>query len=395
MTFLLLNQTFHPDLSATGQYLSDLALGLTQKGHEVTVITARRAYDSPRLKFPRKEVWHGVSILRVASTGFGKKTKCGRVIDALSFLLSCILHLFLSPRPDVLLVLTSPPLIPFIAACFACLRRCKLCYWVMDFNPDEAIAAGWLHPDSFPAKILHRLSLFSFQRSAKIIALDRFMRERIVARGAAPDKVAVLPLWSRDNHVRYDPSGRDTFRADHSLGRKFVVMYSGNHSPCHPLDSLVSAAESLAGDSDISFCFVGGGTEWHRLPRARSNMLFLPYQPLDRLSAMLSAADLHVMVMGDRFVGLVHPCKFYNLLEIGVPLLYIGPPQSHVTDLLLNSPRESCRLFTAKHGEVQKIAQQIRNAQAAAAGSARPTPFRQHFSQSNIVSQLIEMLETL
>jgi glycosyltransferase involved in cell wall biosynthesis len=395
MTFLLLNQTFHPDLSATGQYLSDLARSLVQKGHEVTVITARSAYDSPRLKFPRKELWHGVSILRVASTGFGKKTKCGRVIDAVSFLLCCILRLFISPRPDVLLVLSSPPLIPCIAACFACLRRCKLCYWVMDFNPDEAIAAGWLHPNSFAAKVLHRLSLFSFQRSAKVIALDRFMRERIVARGAAPEKIAVIPLWSRDNHVSYDPSGRDRFRADHGLARKFVVMYSGNHSPCHPLDSLVSAAESLAAESDISFCFVGGGTEWHRLPRANSNMLLFPYQPMDRLSATLSAADLHVMVMGDPFVGLVHPCKLYNLLKIGVPLLYIGPPQSHVTDLLLNSPRESCRLFTAKHGEVQKIAQQIRNAQASVATYVRPTPFRQHFSQTTIVKQLIETLEAL
>ena len=66
MTFLLLNQTFAPDLSATGQYLSDLALGLVQKGHQVSVITARRAYDNPRIKFPREERWQGIRISRIA-----------------------------------------------------------------------------------------------------------------------------------------------------------------------------------------------------------------------------------------------------------------------------------------------------------------------------------------
>src|SRR5262249_34666067 len=128
MTFLLLNQTFAPDLSATGQYLSDLALGLVQKGHQVSVITARRAYDNPHIKFPREERWQGIRVSRIASTGFGKRTKCGRAIDALSFLVACSLRLLMSSRPDVLVVLTSPPLVSFIAACFASVRNCKLCY---------------------------------------------------------------------------------------------------------------------------------------------------------------------------------------------------------------------------------------------------------------------------
>jgi hypothetical protein len=283
----------------------------------------------------------------------------------------------------------------FVAACFAGLWRCKLCYWVMDFNPDEAIVAGWLHPHSIPAQILLRCSRFSLKRSSKIIALDRFMRDRIVARGGPPERIDIIPLWSRDDHVNYDPSGRERFRAEHGLDRKFVVMYSGNHSPCHPLGSLVSAAESLSAEPDVCFCFVGGGTEWHRLRRTKSNMVFLPYQPLDGLSTMLSAADLHVMVMGDRFVGLVHPCKLYNLLKIGLPLLYIGPPQSHVTDLLGSAPTNNFRLHTARHSEVQKIAHHIKEVRAQTREHSRPVPFACSFSQAIIVSRLIRQLESL
>jgi hypothetical protein len=35
----------------------------------------------------------------------------------------------------------------------------------------------------------------------------------------------------------------------------------------------------------------------------------LPYQPIEKLSASLSAADLHVVVMGDQYVGIVTPAK--------------------------------------------------------------------------------------
>src|SRR2546421_8015410 len=44
-----------------------------------------------------------------------------------------------------------------------------------------------------------------------------------------------------------------SFRAEHGLTGKFVVMYSGNHSPCHPLDTLLAAAERLKGRGDIAF----------------------------------------------------------------------------------------------------------------------------------------------
>ena len=45
---------------------------------------------------------------------------------------------------------------------------------------------------------------------------------------------------------------------------------------------------------------------------AFGRVLRLPYQPLQKLSASLSAADLQVAVMGEKFVGIVHPCKIYK-----------------------------------------------------------------------------------
>ena len=106
-------------------------------------------------------------------------------------------------------------------------------------------------------------------------------------------------------------------------------MYSGNHSPCHPLDTLLDAARALKERSEIVFCFIGGGSEQVKVrefaAHTTDNVKCLPYQPLNELSSSLSAADLHVVVMGDEFVGIVHPCKVYNIMSVGAPALYIGP----------------------------------------------------------------------
>ncbi len=96
--FLLLNQTFYPDVMATGQYLTEVALSLVEGGHRVTVVTSRRAYDQPEKQFPKTETWRGICIYRVGSTGFGKGAKWRRAADFASFLALCSLRLALLPR---------------------------------------------------------------------------------------------------------------------------------------------------------------------------------------------------------------------------------------------------------------------------------------------------------
>jgi colanic acid biosynthesis glycosyl transferase WcaI len=337
MRFLLLNQTFYPDVMASGQYLTDLALALVERGHHVTVLTSRRAYDDPTRTFPKNELWRGIRIIRVGSTWFGKNAKWKRYVNCSTFIAFCAARLCRLPRHHIVIALTSPPLVASLGVCLAKWQGSRLVYWVMDLNPDEAIAAGWLAPASWAARFLERISRWCFYRADKIIALDTFMHSRILAKGVCPAKVAVLPLWSQGLH--FDAAGRKRFRAVHHLDSKFVVMYSGNHSPCHPLDTLLAAAARLTNDPGILFCFVGGGSEFrklHQLQRSgyRSNLRCLPYQPLAQLAGSLSAADLQVVIMGNEMVGRVHPSKVYNLLHLGTPILYIGPEPSPVIQLL-------------------------------------------------------------
>ena len=384
LKILLLNQCFYPDVVSTAQHLTDLATELIARGHEVTVVTSDRGYDDPATRFPRRARWKGIEIIRIPSVSFGKSSRWRRAFNFGSFLGACSLRLLTLRRFDLVVALTSPPLISFLAALFVKLKGGSLCFWVMDLNPDEAIAAGWLDETSATTLCLQRMLRYSFNVADRTVVLDRFMKERVIARRVDPARITIIPPWSHDDQVSYSPGGRESFRERHGLSDKFVVMYSGNHSPCHPLDTLLDAARVLKTRSEIVFCFVGGGSEQVKVrDSGLSNVKCLPYQPLNELSSSLSAADLHVVVMGEKFVGIVHPCKVYNILSVGAPVLYIGPQQSHVTDIASQG-----KFFLTRHGDADAVVAAI-----LAATECRERQPVTPFAKQSLLPQLIEVIE--
>jgi glycosyltransferase involved in cell wall biosynthesis len=215
---------------------------------------------------------------------------------------------------------------------------------------------------------------WSLRRAETVVVLDRFMAERVQEKAGAnhggragrrAPAVVTIPPGARG--VRYDEAGRRAFRERHGLEGKFVVMYSGNHSPCHPLETLLEAAERLRDDASIRFVFAGGGTEQPKAAaRGLANVLVLGYQAEETLAGSLSAADLHAVVMGEPFVGIVHPSKIYNVLAVGIPVLYIGPAESHVTEIARDGDGAGGpRWFhAARHGDAEAVVSHILAARA-------------------------------
>jgi hypothetical protein len=116
-------------------------------------------------------------------------------------------------------------------------------------------------------------------------------------------------------------------------------MYAGNHSLCHPLMTMLQAAKRLRAESEIQFVFVGGGARVVEVSDFKrenqlENVLQFEYQDSSVVDAMLSAADVHVVAMGEPFVGIVHPSKVYRILQAERPFVYVGPTESAIGQLL-------------------------------------------------------------
>ena len=236
---------------------------------------------------------------------------------------------------------------------------------MMDINPDQAIEAGWVRKNSLAARFFEWVLLKILKGSDKIIVLDRFMKERIIRKGICTEKVNALPLWALSEGLTETEPNTNPFRITHGLNGKFVVMYSGNLSLCHPLDTVLDAALRFQNDASIAFVFIGGG---ERFPEALAfkqkhnlnQMICLPYQERSRLSHSLGAADLHVVTMGAPYVGILHPSKIYGILATHRPFVFVGPDESPIADLI----REKQRGYQVDHGNVDgfmKIVMQVKN----------------------------------
>jgi hypothetical protein len=103
--------------------------------------------------------------------------------------------------------------------------------------------------------------------------------------------------------------------------------------------------------------FIGGGSGKADVEATKSsNIVSLPYQPLDQVRYSLSAADVHIVTVGDAVPGIVHPSKVYGAMALGRPILLIGPRDNHVADIMA----EADIGWHVAHGDVDGAVSVIR-----------------------------------
>ena len=330
-----LSQVYPPDPASVGQHMADAAAELARRGHRVVVLTADRGYDDPSARYPSQEERGGVEIRRLPGCSFGKGSLAVRILGGLSYVLQASVRGLLIRRLDTVVVSTAPPMAPIAALLLSALRSVRLKFWVMDLNPDQMVALGILGPSSFAARTLDWINRRVLAKASDVIVLDRFMAERVNRKLDVRGKMTVLPPWPLSDRLEPVAPEENPFRREHGLAGKFVVMYSGNHSPSNPLTTLLRAAERVAGDPRLAFLFIGGGVGKEEVEASSSpNIRSLPYEPLDRIGYSLSAADVHIVALGNEVVGIIHPCKVYGALAVSRPVIFFGPEPSHVSELL-------------------------------------------------------------
>ena len=409
-TLLIISQTFVPDPASVGQHVADVAIEMARRGHRVRVLTSARGYENPQQKYPPRENMRGVDVRRIPLGSFGKGSIPVRVLGTAAFMTQIFFRALFTPNLAGIFFSTSPPLVGFVGTIVAMIRRVPCVYWAMDLNPDQLIALRKIAPKGFVARFLEAVNRWILRRSDLIVVLDRFMAERLEQRDPRlRDKMLILPPWSPEEDLAV-PSATSTssssngdanpFRERHGLSGKFVVMYSGNHSPSNPLDTVLEAAKELRDDADLRFLFVGGGIgkrdveafiRQHDLPHAVS----LPYQPLSELKHSLGAADVHVVSLGNDMVGIIHPCKIYGAMAVARPVLFLGPKPSHISDLM-----ETHRLgWHVAHGDIGgaiaalREMRTMRRDELAAMGDRAQAVLREKLSQQRLCGALCDRVE--
>ncbi|MGH9762184.1 MAG: glycosyltransferase family 4 protein, partial [Blastocatellia bacterium] len=282
-------------------------------------------------------------IERAWATSFGKRTLPGRLIDYLSFYVGACCALMTLPRHDIVMALTTPPLIGLVAVIAGRIRGMRTVALVQDIYPDVAVALGALKRNSLLTRLLDRLNRYILRHSDRIVVLGDCMRRRIVEKlgDAAVERIDVIHNWADGDEISPIGSAKNGFVTENNLESRFVVMFSGNFGHINDFQTVMSAAREMRDRPDVLFLFIGeGGKEKELKDFAASNGLgnirFMPYQAREVTPLSLAAGHAMLVTLADGLAGLSVPSKTYPIMAAGRPLLFVGDQNSEAAKIARN-----------------------------------------------------------
>lgn len=330
MHVLLLNQFCVPDMAPTGRVLFDLARTLIDRGHQVTILCSSRSYDG-NTTYHRGESRDGVTITRLPAFGLGRRSHAGKILDYASFyVLLAWRLLWIRPKPDVMVALTTPPYIGLLAKAIGSIRGIRHAHWIMDLYPDVMQAHGMLREASFLYRALAGLTRFQFRGSALVLTLGPDMARHVGKYAMASTPVKWVPLWGDDALATRPQAAANRLREARGWSLdQLVLMYSGNMGLGHRFSEFLALAKSLRHDTSLRWVFAGSGKrriEIESAIEAESTLPveLLPYASSETLSEHLSSADVLLASLEPAWQGFMVPSKVQACFAVGLPVIFVG-----------------------------------------------------------------------
>jgi len=331
---LVLNQYYWPGVEATAQLLSQLCEALSAD-FDVTVVTGRLLGHD---ELAAEDVHNGVRIVRVRSTAFERSELHRRAANYLSYLGDSVATALRQPKPDLVVCMTDPPIVGDIGLIVARRFGVPLLVISQDVFPEIAVQLKRLE-NPVLVGVLRTLVGLYLRRADGIVAIGETMKRRLQAKGAAPERITVIPNWVDTQAIVPQPRDNKWARR-RSLDGRFVVMHSGNVGHAQDLETLIRAATFLRDLDDLRIVIVGFGARYADMVELASRLdlgetvHFLPYQSRSVLSESLSSADLHFVGLAKGLSGFVVPSRLYGILAAGRPVIVGADADSETARLV-------------------------------------------------------------
>jgi len=329
MQILLLTDNFVPETNSPALRAYEHARTWAEGGAKVTIVTTVPNFPTGRPLPPYKnrlcqtETRDGITVIRVWTYLAPNRGIFRRSIDFLSFAISGFLGGLRVPADIV--VATSPQLLTGLAGRWlAAVKGCPWVFEIRDLWPDSIVSVGVMRENWFIC-LLHRLEASLYRSAKRIVAVSDGVRDRLVARGVPPAKIAVIP-----NGVdlrRVSASGQsDSLRQTSKLRDKFIVAYVGTHGMAQGLEVVLGAAQRLKG-SDVHFFFVGDGARRGALISMAGglqldNVTFAGLVSLEQAAQYLHSCDA-VLIPLKRTdqIEITLPGKIFEAAAMGKPMI--------------------------------------------------------------------------
>jgi len=329
MKILIVSQYFWPE----NFRINDLAKGLLEKGHQVTVLTGQPNYPSGKF-FPGygffknfKQNHEGIKILRVPLLPRGQGGGLRLFLNYISFALSgsVLGPIVCRGNFDVIFVHgPSPITVGFPAIVLKIIKKAPIMFWVLDLWPESLSATGAVKSPIILGMV-QRIVKFIYDRCDKVLVQSQGFVSRIKELSIPPEKILYFPNWAED---LYQPLPRSHHSEIPELPEGFLVMFAGNIGVAQDFPTLLGAAEKLKSHKNIHWIIIGDGRKFEWVKKEVhnrglcQNIHLLGRHPLEMMPSFFSKADaLLVTLKRDPIMSLTIPGKIQSYLASGRPII--------------------------------------------------------------------------
>lgn len=327
---LIVSQYFWPE----DFRINDLASGLLERGHEITVLTGLPNY--PAGKFlpgygylgPRWDDYHGVRVIRVPLLPRGNSQGWRLALNYLSFALSAsLLGPFLcSGTFDLIFVFEPSPItVGLPAIVLKKLKNIPVMLWVQDLWPESLSATGAVQSQT-ALRAVRRLVKFIYRHCGLVLVTSTGFVSSVRHAGVELDKIRYFPQWAESV---YRPMTLDDDAIEHTqVPDGFRVLFAGNIGTAQSFPTILEAAERLEDYPDIQWVILGDGRmrTWAEAQIKErgltSSVHLLGRHPAEAMPRFFSLADvLLVTLRRDPVFSLTLPGKVQSYLACAKPII--------------------------------------------------------------------------
>ena len=400
---------FSPDGVSTAYLYNDIALGFSNGGYEVVVLTTTPHYnliETALKKQPLKRKLFGIFYesdyggIRVIHVPLRKyKSTFVRIISFIYWhFLSLIIGLSIKNLDFILS--TSPPLsIGLVSILIAKKNRAKFIYNVQEIYPDLLIKSGSLR-SNIVIKILKRLEKYVYNTATAVITIDQKFYEQIINRFNDKDKLKILPNFV-DTDL-YKPLAKEIELPAPFIknSNKIRLLYAGNIGFYQDWEPVLFAAKKLI-DTNIEFWIIGEGVKKEYLIKEveknkLTNIIVLSYQERELMPLINSFADIHFISISREMEQEGFPSKVYTIMACSKPMIVITGEKTPLYNFL--KPLNCSILISNNRNEefvyaINELANNETKKEELALNGYNV--IQQYYSKEKVVAQYLNLFENL
>ncbi len=332
----VISEIYYPEEIGTGYYLTRLAEGLG-RSFNINVLCGYPTYAARGTALPSQEIRNGVRIERCRGTTFNKDVLLLRLVNLVTVSISIFLKaLFRVQRRDIVLVVTNPPLLPFVVGMVCRLRKAQCVLRLDDVYPEILIATGIASQRNWGVRVLSYMTKRLYRSVDRITVVGRDMARLAHHKlGYVPKPISVIPNWADIDLIVPMARKDNQLLKDLQLENKFVIQCAGNMGRAQGIENMFAAIKLLRAERNIHFLFIGDGAKkkWMQDEVRNAhldNVTLLDQRPRSDQPNFLNASDITMISLLPGMTGAGVPSRMYNSMAAGKPIVAITEPESEL-----------------------------------------------------------------